>query len=144
MQDSNLEAELFQEAVDFIKDRYPNGWGGAAVLRTTTGKYLYSVAIETCNAGAGLCIETGAICEAHKIEERVTHSICVVRDSEKSPFKVLTPCGICQERLQYWGNVNVGVTTNDATPRFVSLMDLQPFHWSNAYPEDELEHFIDK
>lgn len=34
---------------------------------------------------------------------KVTHCICVVRDDENSEFKILTPCGICQERLRYWG-----------------------------------------
>lgn len=44
-----------------------------------------------------VCIETGAILEAHKFNDPVTHSICVVRDDENSTFKILTPCGICQE-----------------------------------------------
>ena len=141
MTETGVEAELFQRAVDFIRERYPSGWGGAAVLRTAKGKFLYSVAIETSNAGAGLCIETGAICEAHKLNERVTHSICVVRDDEESPIKILTPCGICQERLNFWGDVSVGVTTDDASLRFIPLKGLQPYHWTHAYPEEELEHF---
>lgn len=73
---------------------------------------------------------------------RVTHCLCVVRDDEKSPFKVLSPCGVCQERLRFWGtNVKVGVTTNDNTIKFVLLEELQPYHWTNAYSPDQLEHF---
>lgn len=57
-------------------------------------------------------VETGAILEAHKLDTQITHSICVVRDNEKSEFKILTSCGICQERLFYWGpNVKVAVYT---------------------------------
>ena len=45
---------------------------------------------------------------------KATRCLCVVRDDEHSPFKVLSPCGVCQERLRYWGaEVKVGVTTPD-------------------------------
>ena len=95
---------------------------------------MISVAPEVLNASAELCIETGAICEAHKFNVKVTHCICVVRDNENSEFKVLTPCGICQERLRYWGeNVMVGVTTEDNLLKFARLGDLMPYYWGKAY-----------
>lgn len=130
----NIEQNLYQTAVDFIKQRYPTGWGGAAVIRTADDRYLISVAPEVLNASAELCIETGAICEAHKYEVKVTHCICVMREDENSGFKVLTPCGICQERLRWWGEeVLVGVTSEEAPPKFVRLGDLMPYYWGNAY-----------
>ena len=62
-----------------------------------------------------LCIETGAMLEAHKFNEKVTHCMCLVRKDEKSPYQILSPCGICQERLRYWGeDVQVAVTTEEA------------------------------
>ena len=130
----NIEQTLYDTAVDFIKNRYPTGWGGAAVIHTDDDRYLISVAIEVFNASAELCIETGAICEAHKWNVGVTHCICVVRDDEHSDFKVLTPCGICQERLRYWGeDVLVGVTTSDNSLKFVRLGELMPYYWGKAY-----------
>lgn len=48
-------------------------------------------------------METGAIVEAHKFGKKVTHSICLARADESSELKILSPCGICQERLFYWG-----------------------------------------
>ena len=82
------------------------------------------------------------MCEAHKYNVRVTHYLCVVRDDESAPFKVLSHCGVCQERLRFWGtDVKVGVTTSDYTLKFVSLNELQPYHWTNAYPSEELEHY---
>ena len=54
---------------------------------------------EVINASTELCIETGAILEAHKYQAKITHSVCVARDDEHSECKVLTPCGVCQERL---------------------------------------------
>ena len=130
----NIEQTLYDTAVNFIKDRYPVDWGGAAVIHTEDDRYLISVAPEVLNASAELCIETGAICEAHKFNAKVTHCICVVRDDENSEFKVLTPCGICQERLRYWGeNVMVGVTTENNSLKFVRLGELMPYYWGKAY-----------
>lgn len=142
MQDAVVEQRMFQAAVELIEKRYPTGWGGAAVVHTADDRYFTSVALESANSSVLLCIETGALCEAHKENVRVTHCLCVVRDDEKSPFKVLSPCGVCQERLRYWGGeVRVGISTRDGTLRFLSLDEIQPHHWSIAYPSDELEHF---
>ena len=144
-----IEDELYRSAAELIKQRFPSGWGGAAAMRLecrddTPARIVTSVAIETPNASASLCIETGAMCEAMKLNQRITHTICLVRDSENSPFIVLSPCGICQERLRYWGNdVRCAITghTNDGRIPFLRLDDLQPHHWTQAYPTSELEHF---
>ena len=140
----NLAAEkkMFQIAEELIETRYPKGWGGAAVIRTEKDHYFSSVAIETANSAASLCIEVGAMCGAHKYNEKVTHCLCIVREDENSPYRVLSPCGICQERLRYWGeDVQVGVTASNGEPLFVELIKLQPYHWTLAYDPEELEHF---
>lgn len=130
------------ESRGLIEKRYPIGWGGAAVVHTSKGNYYTSVSIETANASAIVCIELGAMLEAHKYNEKVTHCMCIIRDDESSPYRVLSPCGICQERLRYWGeNVQVAVTTEEKKIRFVELKELQPYHWTKAYPADELEHW---
>ncbi len=143
MRENEVESEMLRLAEELIEKRYPTGWGGAGVVHTENGSYFTSVAIETANASAVLCIETGAILEVHKYKERVTHCVCVVRDDENSPYKILSPCGICQERLRFWGDdVRVGVTTEDGEPLFVELKELSPYHWTKAYPKEELERFI--
>ena len=135
-----IEQKLYQEAVALIRQRYPMGWGGAAALCTEEGTILTSVAPEVINASTELCIETGAICEAHKLNEAVTHIICVVRDDEKSDFKVLTPCGICQERLLYWGpKVKAAVYTSDGELLFKALEELQPYHCYRAYDKSHFQ-----
>lgn len=69
--------------------------------------------------------------EAHKLNERVTHSLCVCRESEDSEFIILTACGICQERLSYWGgDVQVAVSNTENKLVFKQLRELMPFHWS--------------
>ena len=138
----NIEKEMYDRVTEFIKKRFPEGWGGAAIIHTEEGSFFISVALESANSSVLLCIEAGAMCEAHKYNEKVTHCLCVVRDDENSPFKVLSPCGVCQERLRYWGgDVKVAVTTADGSLKFVKLDKMQPYHWLNAYPAEELEHF---
>lgn len=135
----DIEKRLYNAAVELIKERYPTNWGGAAAMALEDGTILTSVAPEVIVAATELCIETGAILEAHKFDKRVTHSICVVRDNENSDFKVLSPCGICQERLIYWGpKVKVAVTVPGKDLVFKALSELQPFHWTTAYPDEDL------
>ncbi|QTD40482.1 cytidine deaminase [Sporosarcina sp. Te-1] len=132
----NMEEQLYEAAVDLITKRYPTGWGGTAAIALEDGTVLTSVAPEVINASTELCIETGAILEAHKLNRKVTHSLCIVRDDERAEFKILSPCGVCQERLLYWGpNVLVAVTVPDQPLTFKKLSDVQPYHWTAAYEE---------
>ena len=66
-------------------------------MYTEDGKVLTSVAPEVINASTELCMETGAILEAHKLNTKITHSVCVARDDEQAEFKVLTPCGYAKK-----------------------------------------------
>ncbi|MCK1986084.1 MULTISPECIES: cytidine deaminase [unclassified Peribacillus] len=134
-----IEQKLFQAAKELIEKRYPTGWGGAAAIYTINGEILTSVSPEVINASTELCIETGAILEAHKFKTKITQSICVVRNDENQEFKVLTPCGVCQERLFYWGrDVKVAVTNDEQQLIFKTLEEVQPYHWSHAYKDEEL------
>lgn len=135
----NLEKDLYRSVVELIEERYPTGWGGAAAVALEDGTILTSIAPEVIVASTELCMETGAILEAHKLSEKVTHSLCIVRDDEDSEFKVLSPCGVCQERLFYWGpNVRVAVSLPGKDVVFKTLSEVQPYHWTNAYPEEDL------
>lgn len=132
----NIEQRLFEAAKELVMKRYPSGWGGAAAMYTSDGEILTSVTPEVINASTELCMETGAILEAHKRNTKITHSLCIARDNEKEEFKVLSPCGVCQERLFYWGSdVKVAVTTPDNQLLFKSLEEVQPYHWTKAYAD---------
>lgn len=135
----DFENKLYKEVTELIKQKYPTGWGGAAAMGLEDGTIVTSVAPDIINASTELCMETGSILEAHKLSKKVTHSICIVRDDEKSAFKVLSPCGICQERLFYWGpNVKVAVTLPGEDIVFKTLSEVQPYHWSAAYEFEDL------
>jgi len=92
LNDMDIEKKLYEAAVQLVEKRYPSGWGGAAALYSEDGHILTSVAPEVINAATELCMETGAILEAHKLNTKVTHSICVARENEKSKF-VVHPVG---------------------------------------------------
>ncbi|CAH6798962.1 Cytidine deaminase [Vibrio chagasii] len=125
------EQELYHAAVDLIKKRYPRGWGGAAAVRTETGKILTSIAPDTKNDALSLCMEVGAFLEAHKLNEKVTHSLCICREDESSEFLVLSPCGVCQERLVHWGgDVKAAISTKENKLVFKTIRELMPHHWS--------------
>ncbi|KOS63974.1 cytidine deaminase [Lysinibacillus sp. FJAT-14222] len=130
----DIEQKLYQSAVELIEKRYPSGWGGAAAMYTEDDQILTSVAPDVINASTELCMETGAILEAHKLNTKVTHSICVARENENSVLTVLTPCGVCQERLFYWGeNVKAAITNPNGELIFKTLKEIQPYHWYKAY-----------
>lgn len=130
----DIEQKLYQAVVELIEKRYPSGWGGAAAMYTEDGQILTSVAPDVINASTELCMETGAILEAHKLNTKVTHSICMARENENSVFTVLTPCGVCQERLFYWGeNVKAAITNPNGELIFKTLKEIQPYHWYKAY-----------
>lgn len=129
-----IEERLYQAAVDLIHTRYPTDWGGAAAMYTEDGHILTSVAPEVINASTELCIETGAILEAHKLNTKITHTICVVRENVEADFTILTPCGVCQERLFYWGeNVKAAITNPNGQLIYKTLKEIQPYHWFQAY-----------
>jgi len=142
MTEKDMEQKMFDIAVDLISKRYPKGWGGAGVIRTEDDMYFTSIWLDTINSSVDICIETGAMCEAYKHDSRVTHSLCVSRENENGRYEVLSPCGVCQERLRFWGGeVMVGVTTPDNSLKFVALSELQPYHWTNAASDEPLKDY---
>ncbi|EIL2911186.1 cytidine deaminase [Vibrio alginolyticus] len=126
-----IKKDLYDAAVQLIETRYPTGWGGAAAVRTRSGKILTSVAPDVKNDALSLCMEVGAYLEAHKLNEAVTHSLCICREDENKDFLVLSPCGICQERLVHWGgDVKAAISNENNELVFKTIRELMPHHWS--------------
>ncbi|HAS6231360.1 TPA: cytidine deaminase, partial [Vibrio vulnificus] len=83
------------------------------------------------NDALSLCMEVGAYLEAHKLNEAVTHSLCICREDENGDFLVLSPCGICQERLVHWGgDVKAAISNESNELVFKTIRELMPHHWS--------------
>lgn len=132
----NLDSKLVEAVKAFIQSRFPDeSWVGAAAMYTEDGKILISTAPEAVNASVELCHETGAICEAHKLNKRVSATVCVSRD-DKGLYQILSPCGVCQERLLYWGpNVQSAVpnATDSTKWEMKTLGELQPYYWRKPF-----------
>lgn len=128
-----LDQQLVDAAIALLDARFA-GKGVAAAMYTDDGMILTSVYFKPPKGLGELCAETGAICEAVKLDKRIVATVCVARMEKKGPAIVLTPCGTCQERLFHWGG-QVEVATpdpNDST-KWVSkkLSEIQPYYWRN-------------
>jgi cytidine deaminase len=131
-----LDQTLYQAAVDLLHTRYPTSGGLATALYTEDGTILTSVHFQPEWGVGGLCAETGAILEAHKLDKRVAAIICVSRDG---PIVIATPCGLCQERLFHWGGgVEVAVPDPADGTRWLpkTLREIQPYYWVNVFESD--------
>lgn len=128
MSEKDIEEMMYREGVQLLKKRYGDKEGGVGVIRIEDGRLLTSVWCETNNSCVDLCAETGAILEAFKYDKKITHSLCVVNDN--GTLKVLTPCGVCQERLYYFGgDVMCAISNPDNLLIFKPLKELQPYYW---------------
>lgn len=131
-----LDQRLVDAALSLASSRWLGRDGGAAALYTASGRILTSVFAESPNQSASLCHETGAICEAHKLNDPITASVCVDREDAISPFVVLPPCGICSERLAFWGpDVEVAVPDESDPTRWRArrLCEVVPHYWGSPW-----------
>lgn len=131
-----LDQELVDVASKLLDDRFPGEGGVAAALYTAAGDVLTGVSFDPEWGSGGLCAETGAICEAVKLNQDVAASACVSRLSGSSPVVILSPCGICQERLFHWGgDVEVAVPAPSDPTRWEArtLDEVQPYYWVKAH-----------
>ncbi|EID54544.1 cytidine deaminase [Saccharomonospora xinjiangensis] len=127
-----LDQRLVDAAVEQMDRR---GRTEAAAVYLHDGRILTSVSLDNLNASATLCAETGAICQAHTLGATITASVFVSR-WESDAVTVLSPCGICQERLALWGpDVQVGVADPDSDRGWSvrTLSELNPFYWGRHF-----------
>jgi len=131
-----IDQTFVDAAIAFAAARFPTGEAVAAAVKTASGRVLTSVYVEAAVDTAHLCAETGAICEAHKLGERVVATICLYRETPEQPFRIVPPCGICQERLALGGlDVHVAVPGPQPGEVWVSrtLRDLHPYDWAQVF-----------
>ena len=130
-----LDQRLVDAAITQLEARFPGG-GVAAAVYTDDGAIVTGVAFQPEWGGGGLCAEAGPVCEAYRRGRRVTASACVSRLAGDDPIVILTPCGICQERLFHWGpEVEVAVPdpANGARWLVRRLREVQPYYWVDVF-----------
>jgi len=135
-QGHRVDERLVEAAVAQMNQRRQPGENGAAALYLDTSEILTSIAFDPPNVYAGFCHETGAILEAYRRDQRIVASVCVCQPPSSATILVLPPCGICQERLFWWGaDVQVGVPDPDDQSRWLSkpLHEIAPYYWATPF-----------
>ena len=90
------------------------------------------------NQSVALCHETEPYCAAYRLGQPIAASVCLHRD-QSGRFLVLSPCGVCRERLSVYGpEVLAAVPSPDDPTEVVwkRLGDLLPDAWMSAFPEE--------
>ena len=132
MREKLIEQEMYDIGCKLLKDRFGSQEGGVGVVRVEDGTYYTSVWNETLNSSVDLCAETGAILEAHKFNKKITHSLCVVQKDNSDIIEILSPCGVCQERLFFFGgDVMCAISNPENKLIFKKLKYLQPYYWKS-------------
>ncbi|HXH80688.1 cytidine deaminase [Nocardioides sp.] len=135
--DAELE-ELIDSVRTLARGRFPEGDEGAAGMLLADGAILTSTAPAAFNPSVEVCHEVGAYCEAYKRDVKVVASVCLHRQPDDR-FLVLSPCGVCLERLAVHGpGVLVGVPAGDDSSMvsWVELRDAHPYYWRRVFADD--------
>lgn len=135
---SNLPlSELRDECQQFIEDRFPadQPYMGAAAMLLADGTVLAGTAPEVANSGVALCHETEPYCAAYRLDQRIVASICLSRLVD-GRYLVLSPCGICRERLAVHGPDVMVATADPADPTvpvWKKLKDVHLAYWPTPF-----------
>ena len=70
----SLNQRLVNAALALLERRFPAEGGLAAAMAMDDGQILTGVSFQPVWGGGGLCAETGPICEAAKLNARITAS----------------------------------------------------------------------
>jgi cytidine deaminase len=120
-----------------IDARYPDaGDHGAAAMLLKDGSILTGTAPDAANPSVEVCHEIEPYCGAHRLGQRIVASVCLHRESGGRTV-VLSPCGVCRERLAVHGpDVLVAVADRRNPTRVVwkTLKEVLPDYWMTAFP----------
>jgi len=88
------------------------------------------------NPSVEVCHELKPYCAAFRLNQPIVASVCLHREPGGRVL-VLSPCGVCRERLEVYGpDVQVGVADPRDTPVVVlkALKDVLPDYWMTTFP----------
>jgi len=138
-----MDAHLLDQAINtcraLLNQRFPgDDHAGAAAMLLGDGTILTGTAPDAINPSVEVCHEIEPYCAAFRLGQPVVASICLHRQPG-GRVVVLSPCGVCRERLAVHGpDVKVGVADpRDATVVvWKSLKDVLPDYWMTAFPDE--------
>jgi cytidine deaminase len=126
------EAELIEAAYSVVgeyrsSEDCKSGGVGAALL-TRAGNVYSGVCIDT-SCSLGFCAEHSAIAEMLKHKESEIAMIVAVNDERL----VGAPCGRCRELIYQVNKSNVDTMVVIAPGKTLTLRDILPYHWQEAW-----------
>jgi cytidine deaminase len=139
---SAVNAQLLDDTIaacqSLIASRFPDDTDrGAAAMLLKDGSILVGTAPDAVNPSVELCHEVEPYCAAFRLGQPVVASVCLHRQPGGRVI-VLSPCGVCRERLAVHGpRVLVGVADRSDASRVVwkSLGDVLPDYWMTVFPD---------
>jgi cytidine deaminase len=102
------------------------------------GTILTGTSPTAINPSVELCHETEPFCAAYRLNRRIAASVCLHREPG-GRFVVLSPCGVCRERLAVHGPevlVAVADPTDATTAIWKPLHSVLPDYWMTAFPDE--------
>jgi cytidine deaminase len=124
-----------------IDDRFPGDDShGAAAMLLDDGTILTGTAPVAVNPAVQVCHETEPFLAAFRRGRKVVASICLHR--EQGSVLVLSPCGVCRERLAVHGpDLRVAIPDADDPERirWSPLSALLPSYWITVFADEDSE-----
>ena len=122
-----------------IDGRFPDGSErGAAAMLLSDGTILTGTSPDAANSSVEVCHEIEPYCGAFRLGQSIVASVCLHRDSD-GRFLVLSPCGVCRERLAVHGPDVLVAVADESDPTVVqweTLKDVLPHYWLTVFPEE--------
>jgi cytidine deaminase len=122
-----------------IAARFPDDdHHGAAAMLLDDGTILTGTSPDAINSSVQVCHEIEPYCAAFRLGRSVVASVCLHREPGGRTL-VLSPCGVCRERLATHGP-NVLVAVADITDPTVviwrTLKEVLPDYWLTVFPDE--------
>lgn len=137
--DNDALAATVEACRTLIETRFPDRSDrGAAAMLLGDGTIVTGTSPDAINPSVIVCHEIEPYCAAFRLDQPIMASVCLHRTPD-GKFRVLSPCGVCRERLATHGpDVLVAVADDrDAgTVRWLPLRDVLPHYWMTVFPEE--------
>lgn len=138
MEKSDLN-NVIEQCQALIEERFgTHEEAGAAAMLTSDGTVLVGTAPDAMNPAVEVCHETEPYCAVYRLDQKIVASICLHRD-ENRKYLVLSPCGVCQERLAVHGPHVLTAVPGGQLAQWVPLKDLMPHYWATSFEDGPSE-----
>ena len=122
-----------------IDARFPDdGDQGAAAMLLADGTILTGTAPAAANPSVEVCHEVEPYCGAYRLNQSIVASVCLHRQPGGRTV-VLSPCGVCRERLAVHGPSVLVAVADRVDPTVVVWKPLKavlPDYWMTAFPDE--------